>query len=276
MTNEQGQTPSNTFQQMLQNRGFLACLLLLIAVTGSFKAISARTGSISGPKQAVPLRKPLKHMDTAKLAPYELLRQTDIKAEILEGLGTDQYIQWTLQDNAILDRFAPEAFVNLFITYYTGTPSQVVHVPEQCYSGGGYSILNEEIVQVPIPELQQTIAVKVLTFDRPAFLNRDSRVVMYMFHANGRFAPDGKIVTTIINNPHDRHGYFSKVEVSFGTAEATPSLEQSIEAGKKMFQKLIPILVREHWPDWKEVERKDSDAPRTAATHRPASAISKS
>ncbi len=265
MTSEQNLNSSNPLRDIIHNRGFLACLALLIALTGGFRVITAQTGAKPGPKEPAPLRKPLKHLDATKLVPYELLHATDIKAEILEGLGTDQYIQWLLRDTSLADRSAPEGIVNLFVTYYTGTPSQVVHVPEQCYLGSGYATVGDEIVQVPIQELQQTIAVKVLTFDRSTFLGRDSRVVMYVFHCNGRFAPDGKIVTTIMNNPHDRHGYFSKVEVSFGNAEVTPSVEKSIEAGKKIFQKIIPILVKEHWPNWEELEQKN-DAVQASAT----------
>lgn len=261
MTNEQDHNSSSPLRDVFRNRGFLVCLALLVTLTGVFKAITAQTGSRPGPKEPAPLRKPLKHMDTTQLVPYELLHASDLKAEIMEGLGTDQYIQWTLQDTSVTNRSAPEGLVNLFITYYTGTPSQVVHVPEECYLGSGYSTVSDEIIQVPIPELQQTIAVKILTFERSAFLSRDSRVVMYVFHVNGRFAPDGKVVTTIMNDPRDRHGYFSKVEVSFGNAQTTPSLDKSIEAGKRVFQKIIPILVKEHWPDWKEVERKNVAEP---------------
>lgn len=239
----------------LGNRGFVLCLVLLIACLSGFQILVKLT-DFKQVKKPVPPKTPLRDLDRDKLHPYVLLPggAADIKSEILDALGTREYIQWTMEDTSV-DRGLPERIVSFFVTYYTGTPGQVPHVPEECYLGGGYSRTSEELVEVPIPELQQTVAFKVLTFERSAFLSRESRVVMYTFHTNGRFAPDRHVVRTILNNPRDEYEYFSKVEVSFGTGEVSPSREKSIEAGKRFLQKAIPILVRDHWPDWSEIER---------------------
>jgi len=238
----------------LRNRGYVACFALLIMLAVGYQIMAYLTG-MNPVKKAVPLRKPLRLLDTDKLKPYELIQAADIKPEILDALGTELYIQWSLEDRSIADRSAPERLVHLFVTYYTGTPGQVVHVPEECFSGGGYQQSSEELVEVPIPELQQRVPFKVLTFERSAFLGRESKTVLYTFHTNGRFAPDRHVVRAILNDPRDEYAYFSKIELSFGTPEVSPSREKAIEAGTRFLQKVIPVLVREHWPDWDAIER---------------------
>ena len=166
-----------------------------------------------------------------------------------------------MRDTSAADRNAPESIIHLFVTYYTDTQAQVVHVPDECYLGNGYSPVSSDVVRVSIPQVQdQPVAVKVLTFERSAFLGRESPTVMYTFHVNGRFAAEAKLVTAIHNDPHCTHGYFSKVEVSFGSTEASPSPEKSVEAGKRVLQKILPVLVQEHWPDWNELEGKSAPA----------------
>jgi hypothetical protein len=258
MTDSQPQGLSSSPSQAFRHLGFVTCLILLLALTMGFKGLAAKTGVQPGPKKEVLLRKPLKELDVTKLAPYELVFAGDIKQEILDNLGTDKYIEWTLRDTSIKELNAPEALVHLFVTYYTNTPAQVVHVPEECYLGNGYSTVGSEVVHVRLPQSQEDVSIKVLTFERSAFLGRESRVAMYTFHVNGQFASEGRLVTAIHNSTKSKHGYFSKVEVSFGTAEASPSAEKSIEAGKRILQKVLPILIQDHWPDWQKVEGKDS------------------
>ncbi len=241
------------------NRSFILCAVLLVALMVSFKVFAAKTGMRPGPKAGAYLRKPLRQFDSSKLAPFVLREAGDIKAAILDALGTHEYIQWTLEDTSppgpnTPPANAPERLIQFFVTYYTDTPGQVPHVPEECYLGGGYSQTKQEIVDVPIPELGMTIPVKLLTFEKSAFLGRESRVVMYVFHANGHFAPDRQIVRTLVNNPHDTHAYFSKVEIGFGSTQAAPTPEKALEEGKRFLAKAIPVLVKEHWPDWAVVE----------------------
>ncbi|MBI4582334.1 MAG: hypothetical protein HY718_21750 [Planctomycetes bacterium] len=267
MTSDQTETPSppsptvnrnpalRAATEAFRNGAFLVCLVLMLTLAGGYQAMVSASGT-KLTKKPVPLRRPLKLLDTTRLTPYELRHAGDIKAEILDALGTREYIEWTLEDTSI-GKNLPERLIHLFVTYYTGTPGQVPHVAEECYKGGGYRALGEDLVEVPIPELQQTISVKVVTFEPPVFQRRESAVVMYVFHTNGRFAPDRRVVRTILNNPRDEHAYFTKVEISFGTSEACPPRDQAIEAGKRFLQKVIPILVREHWPDWAAVKQQE-------------------
>lgn len=255
---DSGSSTIDAARGVLRNRGFVICVVLLLGAIGGFHLIARLTGSGTGPKLAAWPRKPLRLLDRAKLAPYELLPggAVDIKPEVLDALGTREYIQWGLEDTSIADRSSPERLVQFFVTYYTDDPGQVPHVPEECYSGGGYRQTSEELVEIPVPALGQTVAFKVLTFEGSAFLGHESRVVLYTFHTNGRFAPDRHVVRAVLNNPRDKHAYFSKVELSFGTPQASPSREQAIEAARRFVQKALPVLVQEHWPDWDAVEGK--------------------
>lgn len=244
----------------LRNRGFIACLALLIGVAVCFQLIGLLGGRRPGkPKEAVWLKKSLKQLDRTKLAPYILPPggAADIKAEILDSLGTREYISWTLEDPTSA---GPASIVNFFVTYYTDDPGQVPHVPEECYSGNGYSAVGEEQIEIPVPALGKSVAFKMLTFERSAFLERESRLVMYAFHANGRFASERRMVQMILNDPRDDHAYFSKIELSFGTIKAQPTREEAIAAGTRFLQRALPVLVQDHWPDWEEVKKKEADA----------------
>lgn len=245
--------------QAFGNRGFVVCLVLMVALSIGYQATIMAQGTKLR-KLPVYLRKPLSQLDGTKLSPYQLIPggAAEIKPEILDALGTRHYIQWTLEDTSLTDRRNPERIINFFVTYYTDTPGQVPHVPEECYLGGGYQKASEQIVEVEVPALHQTVPFKVLTFERPAFVGRDSQTVMYTFHANGRFAPDRQAVRAILNNPKDSHSYFSKLEISFGSADAVPSTERALAAGRRFLAKAVPVLVNEHWPDWSAVEKAES------------------
>jgi hypothetical protein len=241
------------------NRGFVACLVLMVGVLGTYETLMRLTGT-KVKKLPVPLRSPLGQLDSTRLEPYKLIQAMDIKPEQLDALGTREYISWLLEDTSVADRNAPERWIRFFVTYYTDTPGQVPHVPEECYLGGGYTRSSEEVVQVPVPDLSQSVAVKMLVFERSGLMGRETRTVLYTFHTNGRFAPDRQMVRAILNNPRDTHAYFSKVEISFGTGEVSPPADKAVEAGRRFLAKVLPILVKEHWPDWKSVEQKGAAA----------------
>ena len=217
---------------------------------------------LTEPKQADELSKTFlirKDENTGKLtvlAPYELLNAIEIKPEVLDSLGTDQYIQWLLYDPSNPNPADPARFLQLFVTYYTGTPDQVPHVPEECYvGGGGFQVEEESFLDIPIPTLGKdyTITVKVLEFGRAKYLTEGRKIVMYLFHTNGRFCPDRMCTRLTISNPSDTHAYFSKLELTFGTPHQLPTREQAIESGKRFLQVVIPVILEDHWPDWDQV-----------------------
>lgn len=352
-TGRQSGTAGGIARQVLANRGFVACVLLLGSFTVGFEVL-AKVKDIQFRKLPVPLKKPLSELDQSGLrqrvfgldaslrghlyagklspasveafksrgivlgadaeamvkepgrvwqiadrhgktrlevtytvqyeeaahkldvyAPYRVINVTEIKPEILDNLGTDQYIQWVLLDQTHPGSSAsqpedrpgissPEEIVQLFVTYYTGAPDQVPHVPEECYMGGsGYSVKTESILDVPVPALGpgQTIPVKVLEFEGSSLASGGgAKIVMYLFQTNGQFCADRMGVRSVLADPFVRHAYFSKLELTFGTQDALPTREKAIEAGKRFLAIVIPILLKDHWPDWDQVLRAERQA----------------
>jgi len=246
--------PLTVLKASFGNVGFVICTIMLIAFAAIFQFITYRKGIVIT-KLPVPLRSPLDRMDKSKLAPYKFLKSETIASEVVDELGTEEYIQWSLQDTSAEVANKPESLIHLFVTYYTGTPDQVPHVPEVCYLGSGYKVKDSEYIEIPIPSLGEdfSIQMQVLEFDKSTLLGQESRVVMYTFNANGQFAAGPYAVRSIIGNPSVKHAYFSKLELTFGNREAMPNKEKSIEAGKRFLQTVVPVLVREHWPDWEAV-----------------------
>ncbi len=338
-TPQEPKARTGVVRQVLANKGFVACVVVLLVFTVSFDVL-AWAKKIQFKKLPVPLKKPLSLLDQSMLrrplfgisgdlrprlyegrldgrlieafgrngidldaaaevtvkeagrrwhitgrvegsqqertfiiesapaggeldvyAPYRLQYAVEIKSEVLDSLGTDQYIQWTLVDDS-----QPEDARNLlqlFVTYYTGAPDQVPHVPEECYvGGGGYAVSRETLVEVPLPALgeQETVRVKVLDMESPSSLATGTKIVMYVFHTNGEFCPDRNCVRSAMASLLERHAYFSKLELTFGMRDALPSREQAIEAGKRFLGVVIPILVRDHWPDWDKVLKAEKEA----------------
>ena len=66
--------------------------------------------------------------------------------DILNTLGTEDYIQWTLEDKSVPAE-SKTRFCTLFITYYS-LPDIVPHRPEECYIGGGLQGIKFETVML--------------------------------------------------------------------------------------------------------------------------------
>lgn len=242
---------------LLANRGFVACVVLLTALASAYEV---RTSRLQKRKLPVPLKQPLDALDRAALRPYELVHPyPPIKDEILDALGTDQYLQWLLQDTSIAEN-VPEKYANLFITYYTGNPDQVPHVPEICYQAQGNVVVSDAFDEVPVPAMGDgfVVPIKVLEFEGSRLLGRQNSIVMYTFHANGVFYRDRRDVQTALGSTGEKYAYFSKLELSFGNQEQAPDRAKALQAGKKFLQIVIPVLLRDHWPDWPPAEETDA------------------
>jgi hypothetical protein len=175
---------------------FIVCVTLL-AFSAATKSIVIHILDVQLTKLPIPLKKPFDQMDTKKLAPYEVQNKLTItNQDILESLGTENYIQWILEDKkAALE--SPTRYCSLFITYYTGNPDMVPHVPDECYVGGGNSRLKGETLTTTIPWLGRekplTLSLQYVVFGRQdeTFLQTENQFsVQYLFKANGEFCGD--------------------------------------------------------------------------------------
>ncbi|RKY93275.1 MAG: hypothetical protein DRQ06_06990 [Candidatus Hydrothermota bacterium] len=209
-----------------------------------------------------PLKKPLTLLDQADLGAYRVVRKIAINdRDILTQLGTEDYIQWVLQDTEVLDD-SPVRNVVLFITYYP-LSDRVPHVPEECYVGAGHQLLASEGIEYTLTrgQAEQNIGGMYLVFQKTAanYWGFDEKFsAFYLFSVNGGYAPNRNSARLALNKSmFSKHCYFSKVEWSFSTGSGMASYldrDEARKAGEKLLAVILPILENEHWPK-KSVEQ---------------------
>ena len=204
------------------------------------------------------LKKPLDLLNEEDLAPYKVIEKIKIQnEEIVEALGTKDYIQWILEDT---DEAAGSKAKKclLFVTYYE-LADRVPHVPEECHTGAGNQLLASDGMSVEIDWQggSENIPIRHLVFSR-----MDSNIwyrstkfsVFYVFSVNRLYANSRDGARLALNrNIFSKHSYFSKVEWDFLTnsgAKSYMSKEEAVAASEKILAVILPILERDHWPDW--------------------------
>jgi hypothetical protein len=243
---------------------YYVCLVVLVSSAAGLHLLATALG-IHFVKERVPLKRPLTALDWSKLAPdyRQHLRQPEpINEEMLQKLGTEEYLQVRLLDT----RRSPgdlTRVANVLITYYTGQPDLVPHVPEECYSAGGYDQLGDSedaSVQVPgVGAPGDLIPVRVAQFQAREGEQRPT--VLYFFHANGQYksSRDG-LRTMFAQNLWERYAYFAKIEVFFTNDSDDPRAQrqagraEAIEAVGPLLRKLMPVLLKDHFA-WDETRR---------------------
>jgi len=143
----------------------------------------------------------------------------------------------------------------LFVTYY-GRPDRVPHVPEECYTGGGFQILAKDAVTFRIKNagFERKIEGEYCVFGsvKADFWQRLVKFpVLYFFNVSGEYAGSrGKARFALNKNIFRKYTYFSKVELVFNQALAAPGKQEAIEASEKALGVILPILEKDHWPGW--------------------------
>lgn len=218
-------------------------------------------------KLSLPLKKPLDQLNTEELHPYRVLSRSELEPAIVDALGTEQYIHWLLEDTSVPDG-DPLRLVLLFITYYTGGRNLVPHTPDACQLGAGYQPAqpheNLEISVPGLPAESSNVPVRVCTFMQTDVHNRSKHTVVYTFRSNGRFVATRTGVRMLINDLRTKHAYFCKIEMSFLNA----TREQSVTGSAKLLGRVLPILLREHWPDFEEAEHESGAHPSDGSAQR--------
>lgn len=263
---------SSAFRSIL-TPSFLLCSGIL-AVASVSKEFAIRQMGVYFSKSPLPLKASFEKMDETKLAPYIVQKKNRItNRDVLDSLGTEEYLQWELEDPEV-PQDSPLRFCSLFITYYTGNPDMVPHVPDECYVGGGNRKLGGEILQIPIDKnsipanirhlIPDTIGIQSVLFSQKSQdlvpMEKELRV-QYFFKANGKYASGRTETRTILgSNFLSPYSYFCKVEWKFygiGFADILyPDKEQVIEGSRKLLSILLPILEADHWPDWEKANQK--------------------
>lgn len=255
----------------LYQPAFVVCAAIL-AVSAASKEVVIRTLGVQLTKLPIPLKTPFAEMDDKKLEPYQVRnKQTITNRDVLESLGTEEYIQWTLEDTTVPSN-SPTRFCSLFITYYTGNPDMVPHVPDECYVGGGNQRLGADEIVVdnivyPGKEfiadgiLPKSLPMQYVTFSHQEknSLTETRFSVQYLFKANGEYCGSRTQTRTVLGkNFTCKYSYFAKVEWKFYGMDFSgminPDKQQTIDATRKLFSVLIPVLEEDHWPDWEKAK----------------------
>ncbi len=232
---------------------FLICAAVL-GLAGAGLAVAEKQIGLYLKKEPRPLKKPLSAMDEAKLAPYRVAARLSIEnEEVLKSLGTQDYIQWVLEDPRVPADSATRN-VLLFITYYK-LPDRVPHVPEECYTGGGYRRIATDGVafQVASPDSARNIPGRYLLFGASAgnvLQGGGQFPVLYLFRVNGEYAGSRDDARMALNkNIFGKHAYFCKIELVFNQGYVAPAKAAATQASEKLLSVILPLLEQEHWPD---------------------------
>ncbi len=235
--------------------GFLICAIVLGTAGGGMPYLMKEFNLVMQ-KEPCPLRKSFDHLDENGFGPFRVLSRRKIEnREIEEALGTEDYIQWIIEDSEAPPG-SPVHRLMLFITYYD-LPDQVPHVPEECYTGSGYQKLTSQSVNFEINEAGLDIVKgRYLVFGRQGsehWLKRDKFPVLYLFRVNNEYANNRGQARVILNkNISYKFSYFCKIELVFNQGFMAPRKEDAVAASTKVLRVILPILEKEHWPVWKK------------------------
>jgi len=211
-----------------------------------------------------------------------------LSAEILESLGTQNYISRLYYKKGTLKSDHPEV-VELHCAYYTGMIDTVPHVPEQCFVGGGMTLLSQA-AYVPLPinlrlfppdptvntdliepnifgvvrrgrtgpssptpgvRVRMPFGLDDLTLRVTEYLNVDGSHVFagYFFIANGWAVSDTLAVRQHAFDLSADYAYYAKVQFTSSTVQSAQELG---EAAADLLNEMAPEIMR-RVPDWVDV-----------------------
>lgn len=203
-----------------------------------------------------PLKKPLTLLEQEDLRSYTIVSKYEIEdADTLKNLGTEDYLQWMLEDTeAPFD--SPTRKIMLFVTYYA-LADRVPHVPEECYVGSGHQLLASDEMKFTIegPGGEQEVPGRALVFQKTSsdfWSGGEKFSAFYLFSVNGIYADSRESARFALNrNMFGRHSYFCKVEWNFYAFSGVKSYlekEEAKKAGEKLLGVILPILATKYWP----------------------------
>jgi len=230
---------------------FLVCIILLVITTIGMSKFSRQY-------EPLPLKKPLSELNVSQLSPYKVVAKAKIEnQDILNTLGTEDYIQWTLENTSVPAE-SNVRFCTLFITYYS-LPDIVPHRPEECYIGGGLQGIKFETVMLRVTQglRERQIKTRYLVF---ADTKSDGLIggtssfpILYTFSVNGKYGDRYDVRNTLNWNSFSKFSYFSKIEWKFfgrATGRITyPNKQEALAASEKLLTIILPVLEKEHWPN---------------------------
>ncbi len=263
----------DNFKKYYIQTHFLICVAAL-AMGGGMMSFMKSYLNVQMIKKALPLRKILDLINEKDLGAYTVAQKQKIKnQDLLDALGTNEYIQWILEDTEA-KKTGPLRYCSLFITYYTGNPDRIPHVPEECFFGGGnqrfemkditFTINQEAEHGTGIKMQENKIPARYIIFGKKEadlWQGSDKFPVFYTFKVNGTYKGNRTGARlALMSNIRGKYSYFSKIEWQFYNVvlgrKIYPEKEDAIVASKKFLSVILSILERDHWPDWQKAMQK--------------------
>lgn len=258
----------NTFNS---TRSKLAFLIAVVVLSVSAVGLNAAEQflRLHFRKQPVPLARPLEAIPPQLGHWRQVSKDEPLGHDLLETLGTDQYLFRDFVDERIVgaerlgqlvsaaaadrrrllaevQREHPEAVISLGLTYYTGMVDTVAHIPDRCIIADGYQPTEYEVVSWPAGE--ESIEVRFVNFQDQTGYSRIDRSVAYFFHVNGHWESDPLAVRKRLQNLFEKHGYYAKVELQ----TFVPDRQASAKVITDFLSRILPE-VRKSLPDWQRV-----------------------
>ena len=258
--------PAGAAARPFASARFVVCAALLVIAAVGLPGLMKVLG-LNLTKLPVPLKAPLYSADATRLEPAYVkhdYQPPPPSEEMLHTLGTQEFLDWRLVDTARPDS-DPAKVVEVVVTYYTGGPDMVPHVPTECMAASGYDLMggeSDEVVKVPGLDLpNDELKVRLAQFAAPHSGRVDAAAsaqvtILYLFHSCGDFCTTRPQVRAKLADPFKRHSYFSKVEMKFTDMSLRRSADraEALAALPGFLQKFLPILLNEHF-SWKEVNQ---------------------
>ncbi len=226
-------------------------------------------------KEPVPLVKQLEQIPGSLGNWVQVSSDRELNDEMLDVLGTREYIfrdyvDSRIVDQATIDQFKqmtdsergkllstierqhPEAAVRLSVTYYTGMVDTVAHIPDRCYVAGD---MNPTEKTTPVWTLMdrnhQPLQTRVssIHFEASHDDGIPTRNVAYFFHCNGSYEHDAITgVRRKLQNLFERRAYYAKIEV----LTLNSDYQKSDAVLQDFLSSALPEI-EQCFPDWQKL-----------------------
>ncbi len=226
-------------QSMRSNALFAAAIVVLAA-----SAVGVKFFDLVVLKKPLPINTPLRDMNRAAFSPWKILSSSRLKPELVQELGTEEYLNWALKNPHIGKNRGNK--VSLSVTYYTDVQDQIPHVPEECQYQAGRTPAGADAFEMHLPDLVRSIPAKRLAF----FARGESakkNFVYYTLRVNDEFCSDRQKARWLMGSRSDTHLYYSKIEIAFDKFDDDDIPDMDASA-RDLFDKVILELEKEHWP----------------------------
>lgn len=244
----------------MESRRFIACALLLVLMATAMRPAAAAVSEWSR-KRPVYVRAALRDIDKSKLLGFRFVE--DIGKDSAKVVETDEFVEWRFGITDPAHRLCQVAY--LLVHYYVGhgAAPKIPHTPEVCYRQAGNQVTDIGGVDVPVPGLAvdggdaPIISAKYVRMSHPQQPENKDICVVYVFCVNGDFLNDREWARIRLAMPWNRAVYFAKIECV--TRVPRGDLDAALETCKTFMARVIPELIRTHFPTADDIARAEKE-----------------